>query len=96
MDAFAPRFYALGLAGSIGKGRRSDTVKAALATYKGVYLGATGGAGALLAQCITASRIIAYEHSVPEAIRELIVSEFPTLVINDCHGGELYVTPHIG
>lgn len=95
MDAFAPRLYALGLKASIGKGRRNAAVKAALQEYKGVYLGATGGAGALLARRITEARIIAYEDLGPEAIRELTVRDFPTLVINDCHGGELYATPHI-
>lgn len=95
MDAFAPRLYALGLKASIGKGRRNDAVKAALATCGGVYLGATGGAGALLSQRITAARIIAYEDLGPEAIRELIVEDFPTLVINDRYGGELYATPRL-
>jgi len=95
MDAYAPRLYALGLKASIGKGRRNEAVKAALARYKGVYLGATGGAGALLARRITEARVIAYEDLGPEAIRELTVRDFPTLVINDCHGGELYATPRI-
>lgn len=95
MDAYAPRLYALGLKASIGKGRRNEAVKVALARYKGVYLGATGGAGALLARRITEARVIAYEDLGPEAIRELTVRDFPTLVINDCHGGELYATPRI-
>ena len=95
MDSFAPRLHSLGLKGSIGKGKRNDAVKAALKEYKAVYLGATGGAGALLSQCITDARVIAYEDLGPEAIRELTVKAFPVLVINDCHGGELYVTPKL-
>jgi fumarate hydratase subunit beta len=96
MDTYAPRLHSLGLKGTIGKGKRSDEVKAALATHKAVYLGATGGAGALLSQRITDAKVIAYEDLGPEAIRELTVKDFPLLVINDCHGGELYVKPNLG
>ena len=96
MDSFAPRLHSLGLKGSIGKGKRNDAVKDALRTYKAVYLGATGGAGALLSQRITDAKVIAYEDLGPEAIRELTVKDFPLLVINDCHGGELYVKPNLG
>jgi fumarate hydratase subunit beta len=96
MDSYAPRLHSLGLKGSIGKGKRNDAVKAALKEYKAVYLGATGGAGALLSQRITDARVIAYDDLGPEAIRELTVKEFPLLVINDCYGGELYVKPNLG
>ena len=96
MDTYAPRLHSLGLKGSIGKGKRNDAVKAALAEHKAVYLGATGGAGALLSQRITDAKVIAYEDLGPEAIRELTVKDFPLLVINDCHGGELYVKPNLG
>ncbi len=96
MDSYAPRLHSLGLKGTIGKGKRDDAVKAALRDHKAVYLGATGGAGALLAQRITDAKVIAYEDLGPEAIRELTVVDFPLLVINDCHGGELYVKPNLG
>ncbi|WP_029457685.1 Fe-S-containing hydro-lyase [Solidesulfovibrio alcoholivorans] len=96
MDTYAPRLHSLGLKGSIGKGKRNDAVKAALREHKAVYLGATGGAGALLSQRITDARVLAYEDLGPEAIRELTVKDFPLLVINDCHGGELYVKPNLG
>ena len=91
MDSYAPRLHALGLKATIGKGRRNTEVRDALKQHTGVYLGATGGAGALLSQCITAATVIAYDDLGPEAIRELIVKDFPLLVINDCVGGELYV-----
>jgi len=93
MDAFAPRLHSLGLKGSIGKGKRNDAVKEAMQKYKAVYLGATGGAGALLSQCITEAEVIAYPELGPEAVRKLKVKNFPLLVINDCHGGELYAVP---
>lgn len=95
MDTYAPRLHSLGLKGTIGKGKRSDEVKAALREHKAAYFGATGGAGALLSKCITAAKVIAYEDLGPEAIRELTVKDFPLLVINDCHGGELYAKPDL-
>ncbi|MFZ5813371.1 MAG: Fe-S-containing hydro-lyase [Thermodesulfobacteriota bacterium] len=95
MDSYAPRLHSLGLKATIGKGKRSDEVKTALKQYTAVYFGATGGAGALLSQCIKAARVIAYEDLGPEAIRELSVVDFPLLVINDARGGELYVKPKL-
>jgi len=93
MDAYAPRLHSLGLKASVGKGKRNDAVKDALKKFKAVYFGATGGAGALLSQCIKDAKVIAFDELGPEAIRELTVEEFPLLVINDCHGGELYAQP---
>ena len=94
MDTYAPRLHSLGLKATIGKGKRSDEVKQALKDHTAVYFGATGGAGALLSKCITAAEIIAYDDLGPEAIRELTVEDFPLLVINDSHGGELYAVPN--
>jgi fumarate hydratase subunit beta len=95
MDAYAPRLHALGLKATIGKGKRSDAVKEALRTHRAVYFGATGGAGALLSKCITASKVIAFDELGPEAVREMTVKDFPLLVINDAFGGELYATPRL-
>lgn len=93
MDAYASRLHVLGVKATIGKGKRNSAVRAALKENGCVYFGATGGAGALLSQCVTDAEIIAYEDLGPEAIRKLTVSSFPLLVINDTHGGELYATP---
>ncbi len=95
MDSYAPRLHGLGLKATIGKGKRSDEVKAAMREHKAVYLGATGGAGALLSQRIEASKVIAYEELGPEAIRAMKVKDFPLVVINDAFGGELYVKPNL-
>lgn len=95
MDTYAPRLHSLGLKASIGKGKRNDAVKAALKEHKAVYFGATGGAGALLSQCIEQSRVIAFEELGPEAVRAMKVRDFPLLVVNDCHGGELYAKPKL-
>ncbi len=95
MDAHAPRLHALGLKATIGKGKRNDAVKQSLKEHMAVYFGATGGAGALLSQRITAAAVVAYDDLGPEAVRALTVENFPLLVINDCHGGELYVQPQL-
>jgi hydro-lyases, Fe-S type, tartrate/fumarate subfamily, beta region len=95
MDAYAPRLYSLGLKATIGKGKRNDAVKQAMRDHKGVYFGATGGAGALLSKCITASKVIAFDELGPEAVREMTVKDFPLLVINDAFGGELYAKPNL-
>ena len=90
MDKFTPALLNLGLKGTMGKGARSQTVKDALTQYKGVYFGAIGGAGAVLSQFIKKVEIVAYEDLGTEAIRRLEVENFPAIVINDCHGGDLY------
>jgi fumarate hydratase subunit beta len=90
MDPYAPRLMELGLKGMIGKGKRSQAVKEAMVRYKAVYLGATGGAGALIARAIKAVEVVAYEDLGPEAVRRLVVENFPAVVINDAHGGDLY------
>ncbi|GFM36509.1 Fe-S-containing hydro-lyase [Desulfovibrio psychrotolerans] len=94
MDTYAPRLHALGVKASIGKGKRSQAVRNALQEHTGVYFGATGGAGALLSQCITAAEVIAYADLGPEAVRRLTVQDFPLLVVNDSHGNELYAKPN--
>lgn len=90
MDPYAPRLMEIGLKGMIGKGKRAPSVREAMACYKAVYLGATGGAGALIAQSIRSAEVIAYEELGPEAIRRLVVENFPAVVINDVFGRDLY------
>lgn len=90
MDAYSPRLLEIGLKGMIGKGSRNEAVRESLRKNKAVYFAATGGAAALLARRITASRVVAYEDLGPEAIRELVVEDFPVVVINDAFGADLY------
>lgn len=90
MDPYAPQLLSLGLKAMIGKGKRSPEVIAAMVANKAVYLGAIGGAGALISRSIKAAEIIAYEDLGPEAIRRLVVEKLPTIVINDCRGNDLY------
>jgi fumarate hydratase subunit beta len=90
MDVYTPSLIALGLTGMIGKGARSPEVVAAMKEYTAVYFGALGGAGALLANCIKSSEIVAYEDLGAEAIRRLTVKEMPLTVVIDCEGNDLY------
>ncbi len=90
MDKFMPALLKLGLKGTIGKGYRGQPVKDALRQHKGVYFGAIGGAGAVLSRFVKKLEIVAYEDLGTEAIRRLEVEGFPAIVINDCHGGDLY------
>jgi fumarate hydratase subunit beta len=90
MDAYAPRLIEVGLRGMIGKGPRSEEVIDAMKQWGSVYLGATGGAGALLSQAIKKAEIVAFEELGPEALRRLEVENFPAIVINDAHGNDLY------
>lgn len=90
MDSYAPILMEHGLKGMIGKGSRSQGVKDAMVKHKAIYFAAIGGAGALLARCVKASEIVAYEDLGPEAIRKLTVEDFPAVVVNDTYGNDLY------
>lgn len=90
MDAFTPRLLELGIKATVGKGIRSPEVKESLKKNKAVYLAGVGGAAALIARSIKKAEVIAYEDLGPEAIRRLEVEDFPAIVVNDCHGGDLF------
>ena len=90
MDKYTPALLRLGLKGTLGKGARGSAVKDALREHRAVYFGAIGGAGAVLSQFVTKLEVVAYEDLGTEAIRRLEVENFPAIVINDCHGGDLY------
>jgi len=90
MDAYAPLLMRHGLKGMIGKGLRTAEVKQAMVDETAVYFAATGGAGALLAQRITGNEVIAWPELGAETVARLEVVDFPAIVVNDCHGGDLY------
>ncbi len=90
MDPYTPALLAAGIKGMIGKGSRSNEVREALVKHRAVYFAATGGAGALLAQRIRSAEIVAWEDLGPEAVRRLVVEDFPLVVINDVYGNDLY------
>ena len=74
----------------IGKGARLPEVVEAMKKYSGVYFGAIGGAGALLAKCIKNAELVAYDDLQSEALRRLYVEEMPLVVIIDCEGNNIY------
>lgn len=76
----------------IGKGKRSKEVIDAIVRNGAVYFAAVGGAGALLAGCIKKSEVIAYDDLGTEAIRKLEVVDFPSVVVIDSEGNDLYVS----
>jgi fumarate hydratase subunit beta len=90
MDRFTPAVLAAGLKGMIGKGGRSEEVKAAIQAHKAVYFGATGGAAALLARSVVSCAVVAYPELGCEAVHRLVVKDMPLVVINDSFGGDLY------
>ncbi len=90
MDAYAPTMMSVGARGMIGKGARLPEVVEAMKKYHGVYFGAIGGAGALLARCIKKAELIAYEDLGAEALRKLYVEDMPLVVVIDHEGNNLY------
>ncbi|KPK62247.1 MAG: fumarate hydratase [Planctomycetes bacterium SM23_32] len=90
MDPYAPALYRAGIKATLGKGSRSEEVRAAIKEFTALYLAAIGGAGALLGRCIRAADVVAYPDLGPEAVRRLTVEEFPAVVVNDAYGGDLY------
>lgn len=90
MDVFAPRLLDLGLIAMVGKGERSEAVKQAVCRNQAVYFCAIGGAGALACQCITDCQVIAFEDLGCESVKRLTFKEFPLVVANDCHGGDIF------
>ena len=92
MDAYTPKLIENGLRVMIGKGERNDTVKRSISKHKAVYLGAIGGAGALITECISAAEVVAYEDLGTEAIRKLTVKNLPLTVLVDSEGADLYAT----
>jgi fumarate hydratase subunit beta len=91
MDPYTPTLLELGLKGMIGKGKRSQDVKDAMAKYKALYMAAIGGAGALMARAVKEAHVVAYPELGPEAIRKLKVERLPAIVVNDTHGNDLYI-----
>jgi fumarate hydratase subunit beta len=90
MDAYTPALLKAGIRATIGKGKRSKEVVEAMKAHKAVYLGVVGGVAAVLAKCIKQADVVAYPDLGPEAVRHLVVEDFPTFVVNDVAGRDLY------
>ena len=90
MDPYSPYLIERGLKGMVGKGARSEEVRRAMREHGCVYFGAVEGTAALLADRVKRAEVVAYEDLGPEAVHRLVVEEFPVVVIDDLHGGDLY------
>ncbi|NOY74619.1 MAG: TRZ/ATZ family protein [Kiritimatiellaeota bacterium] len=91
MDDYSPLVIErTGIRAMIGKGNRSPEVVEAMMKHKCVYLAAGGGLGALLADRVVSAEVVQYADLGPEAVRRLVVRDFPAIVAIDCHGGNLY------
>jgi fumarate hydratase subunit beta len=89
MDKYTPLLLKHGLLGMIGKGRRSAEVKNAIIKNKAIYFVTFGGAGAYLSKRIKRSEIVSYHELGTEAIRKILVEDFPAVVAIDSKGGVL-------
>ena len=92
MDVYTSRLIERGLRGMIGKGERSTAVVEAMRRHGAVYFAATGGAGALLGRRIVRAEVVAWPDLGPEAVRRLVVADFPAVVATDAAGRSLYRT----
>lgn len=91
MDRYAPiLLHNKGLLGMIGKGARTPQVIEAMKDAGAVYFGATGGAGALIAQCVCSAEVVAFPELGTEAVRRIQVKDFPVIVLIDSQGNNLY------
>ncbi len=77
MDFAAPHLMDCGLAATVGKGPSLEAVRQACIDNGAVYFVAVGGAAAFLAKCIESCETLAYDDLGTEALRKIIVSDFP-------------------
>jgi tartrate/fumarate subfamily iron-sulfur-dependent hydro-lyase beta chain len=86
MDFAAPAFYDAGITVTLGKGTRSEEVRAACERNGAVYLAATGGAAALLASYVKTAELVAWEDLGTEALRKLTLTGLPAFVAINAQG----------
>ncbi|MCK5129039.1 MAG: Fe-S-containing hydro-lyase [Clostridiales bacterium] len=90
MDSYTPQLLDLGLKIMIGKGKRNDNVVESMKKNGALYLAATGGAAALLMDCVKSSTVICFPELGAEAIRKLEVKNFPVIVATKANGETVY------
>ena len=89
-NVYTPKMLDNGVKILIGKGKRSKDVFDSKQKNKAIYLLATGGVGALIAEKVKSFKLIAFEDLGPEAIYEIKVEDFPLIVGIDCNGNSLF------
>ncbi len=92
MDALTPQLLSAGVRAMIGKGVRSEQVRAACAETGSVYFAAVGGSAALLATHVESAETVAYASLGTEALVRMELRDFPVFVAIDSSGTDLYAT----
>lgn len=90
MDSSTPALLSHGLRGMIGKGGRAKAVVDAMREHPAVYFAAVGGAAALMAGCVTACEVIAWDDLGPESVKRLTLCDLPLVVAIDCYGQDAF------
>lgn len=90
MDKYTPLILNNGIKGMMGKGNRNQEVVESIKENQAIYFGVIGGIGALLKECIKKVDVIAYEEFGTEAIRRLLIKDFPCIVAIDSLGRNIY------
>ena len=90
MDFATPQLMRAGIAACIGKGKRNQAVIDACVENGAVYFAAVGGIAALLAKHVTASETVAWDDLGTEALRRIMLDDFPVFVAVDVAGRDLY------
>lgn len=91
MDPYTLPLLERGLAAAIGKGERAPEIRDAFFRLKRLYFCAVGGAGALAAKHITACETVAFPQLGCEAVRRLVLTDFPVYCAYDAQGGDIFV-----
>ncbi|MDR1775284.1 MAG: FumA C-terminus/TtdB family hydratase beta subunit [Actinomycetes bacterium] len=92
MDALQVQLMDDGVLYTLGKGSRGQQYVDAARAHGAVYLAAVGGAAALLARAVNASRIVAWPDLGTEAVARLNLVDFPAFVAIDASGNDIYRT----
>ncbi len=91
MDRFTNQLLgSTGLLGMIGKAERGSEAIDAIRKHGAVSLIAVGGAAYLVSKSITASRLVAFEDLLMEAIYEFEVKDMPVTVAVDTLGNSVH------
>mgnify|MGYP000057447201 CR=1 FL=1 len=90
MDKLTIPLLKFGLKATMGKGERSSEIVSLFKKYKVVYFLTYGGCGAYLSQFVKEIKILCFEELGPEAIYQLCVEDFPTIVGIDIYGNDFF------
>ncbi|MDX9928906.1 MAG: fumarate hydratase [Bacteroidales bacterium] len=92
MDSYVPLFQSLG--GSmvmLAKGNRSRQVIDSCKKHGGFYLGSVGGPAAILGkESIRSVELVAFEELGMEAVRKIVVENFPAFILTDDKGNDFF------